>query len=207
MIDLRRIALIFVIAVLFAIFANALIGAFYPAPKYEDYCKSQFYPEPVKTYPIDNRVINCPNYTKPTQAELDQCAEDRGYPEYQYDGNGCAIAYKGCNLCQKQFEDAMEKYNFVAFILSSILAVIAIAIGLALPTKISLNEWIATGFILGGLITLFFGTARYYQYLGRYIKPLVIFVELVLVIALSYMKLKDRIENTIKAKKKEAKKK
>ena len=45
MIDLRRVAIIFVIAVLYAIFVNAFIGAFYTAPKYDDFCKSRFYPE------------------------------------------------------------------------------------------------------------------------------------------------------------------
>ncbi len=191
MIDLRRVAIIFVIAVLYAIFVNAFIDAFYPAPKYEDYCKQRFYPE--KPYPAaPNAVpVKCPNYKEPSQEELDKCADQKGVPEYRYDANNCAIEYKGCNFCQKEFDDANQKYNFIFFIISSILAVIAISIGLFLPVKKSLNEWIATGFMLGGLITLFFGTFRYYQYLGRYVKPIVIFLELVAVIYLSYKKLQD----------------
>ena len=192
MIDLRRIAIIFVIAILYAIFVNAFIGAFYPAPKYDDYCKARYYaPEKAVPIPAEKTNIKCPDYNQPTQEELDTCANDRGYPEYRYDNNGCAVEYKGCNFCQRDFDKANEKYNFVFFIISSILAVIAIGIGLYLPTKQSLNEWIATGFILGGLITLFFGTFRYYQYLGRYVKPFVILAELLIVIFLSYRKLKD----------------
>lgn len=201
MIDLRRVAIIFVIAILYAIFVNALIAAFYPEPRYEDFCRQRFYPE--KSYPAPVDVKQCPKYQEPTQEELDKCAEARGYPEYQYDANGCPTKYKGCNYCQREFDAASQKYSLYFFIISSILAVVAIGIGLMLPTKInSLNEWIATGFILGGLITLFFGTFRYYEYLGRYVKPVVIFVELVLVIFLAYKKLQDIKSDKPKSRKK-----
>ena len=177
------------IAVLYTIFVNALIAAFYPMPKYDDYCKSRFYPE--KPYPAAIERKDCPKYKEPTQDELDKCANEKGYPEYRYDAYGCPVEYKGCNFCQRDFDNANQKYNFNYFIFSSILAVIGIAVGLLLPIHNSLNEWIATGFMLGGLVTLFFGTFRYYQYLGRYIKPVVIFLELAIVIYLSYKKLND----------------
>ena len=200
MIDLRRVAIIFVIAILYAIFVNAFIAAFYPEPRYDDFCKQRFYPE--KPYPAAVERKDCPKYNEPGQEELDTCAEQKGYPDYQYDALGCPIKYKGCNFCQRDFDAANQKYNLYFFIFSSILAVVAIGIGLVLPTKNSLNEWIATGFILGGLITLFFGTFRYYQYLGRYVKPVVIFVELLLVIFLSYKKLQDIKADKSKQKKK-----
>ena len=196
MVDLRRVGIIFVIAVLYAVLVNAIIDAFYTAPKYEDYCKARFYPE--KPYPAVVERTTCPKYTEPSQQELDKCAEQRGNPDYRYDASGCPTEYKGCNFCQRDFDNADQKYNFYFFIFSSILAVIGIGIGLLLPQNNSLNEWIATGFILGGLIALFFGTFRYYQYLGRFIKPLVILAELLIVIYLSYKKLKD---NKKKAKK------
>ena len=189
MVDLRRVGIIFVIAVLYAILVNAIINAFYLAPKYEDFCKSRFYPE--KPYPAVVERTTCPKYTEPSQAELDKCSEDKGYPDYRYDASGCPVDYKGCNFCQRDFDNSNQKYNFYFFILSSILAVVGIGIGLLLPQHNSLNEWIATGFILGGLIALFFGTFRYYEYLGRYVKPFVILAELLIVIYLSYKKLKD----------------
>jgi|SRR3989338_604110 len=187
MIDLRRVAIIFVIAILYAILVNAVIGAFYPAPKYEDYCKTtRYYPE--KPYAAD---VKCPSYKEPTVKELEACAEQKGFPDYTRDANGCPLQYKGCNYCQRDFDNANQKYNFYFFIISSILALVAIGIGLSLPANVSLNEWIATGFMLGGLVTLFFGTFRYYEYLGRYVKPVVILAELLIVIFLSYKKLKD----------------
>ena len=189
MIDLRRVAIIFVIGVLYAIFVNAVIEAFYPTPRHEDFCKDRFYPE--KPYPALEGKIQCSKYNEPLEEELDKCAEQKGMPDYKYDANGCPTRYVGCNFCQKDFDIANEKYNLVFFIISSFLAVVAIVIGLTLPAHKSLNQWIATGFMLGGLVTLFFGTFRYYQYLGRYIKPIVILVELLIVIFLSYKKLQD----------------
>lgn len=188
MIDLRRVAIVFVIAVLYAIFVNAFIAAVYPSPKYEDFCRQRFYPE--KPYPAAGK-IECPKYKEPTRQELNDCADNKGSPDYLYDANSCPIEYKGCNFCQKNFDAENQKYNLYFFIFSSILALIAIGVGLLLPTKNSLNEWIATGFLLGGLITLFFGTFRYYEYLGRFVKPAVILAELLIVIYLSYKKLKD----------------
>ena len=189
MIDLRRVAIIFVIAILYAIFVNAFISAIYPEPRYDDFCKQRFYPE--KPYPAAIDRKSCPKYKEPAQDELDKCANEKGMPEYRYDAYGCPTEYQGCSYCQRDFDAANQKYNLYFFIFSSILAIVAIGIGLVLPTHNSLNEWIATGFILGGLVTLFFGTFRYYQYLGRYVKPIVILVELLIVIFLSYKKLKD----------------
>jgi hypothetical protein len=192
MIDLRRIVIIFVIAVLLAILVNATINAIYLTPKYEDYCKQKYYPE------IPRKIVEpyatCENYTAPTQAELNKCSEERGYPEYQYDVQGCVVSYTGCNFCQRDFDAATQKYNLNYFLLSSILAIIGIIAGLMLPTKNSLNEWIATGFMLGGLIALFFGTLRYYEHLGRYIKPVVILIELLIVIYISYKRLHNKVD-------------
>ena len=198
MIDLRRVAIIFVIAVLYAVFVNAFIGAFYPEPRYEDLCKPSYSPEKAVPVGPDNKV--CPAYNVPTQEDLDKCANEKGYPEYTYNANGCPTNYKGCNYCQRDFDNANQKYNFYYFILSSILAIIGIGVGLWLPQTKSLNEWVATGFMLGGLFALFFGTFRYYQYLGRFIKPIVILVELLIIVFLSYKKLQDKKESKPKKK-------
>jgi hypothetical protein len=193
MVDLRRIAIIFVIMVLFAILVNAIIGAMYVSPQYDDFCKDRFYPEPQKLVPSEMK--SCPTYDDvPSQEELNTCSDDKGYPEYTYDLNGCVSEFSGCNYCQRDFNLAMENYNFIYFVLSSILAIIGIAIGLLLPTKHSLNEWIATGFMLGGLVALFFGTFTYYQFMGRFLKPIIILLELIIVIYLSYRTLRHEMK-------------
>ncbi len=186
MLDLRKIAIIFIIAVLYAILVQATIGAFYLSPEYDDFCRTKFYGE--RPLAVSDKS-ECPDYKQPTLQELEQCAEQRGFADYTYDANNCPIAYKGCNLCQNEYDAAREEYNLYVFIISSILALVGIAVGLYLPAKQDLNQWLATGFMLGGLISLFFGTMRYYEYLGRYLRPIVILIELIIVIYLAYKKL------------------
>ena len=188
MIDIRKIAIVFVIAVLYAIFVNALIGAVYPSPEYEDFCSERYYAEKPRVAPSE--ITSCPSYDAPSQEDLDSCSKDKGYPEYNYDSDGCITSYKECNYCKKEFNVASKKFNLIYFILSSILAVVVIVIGLFLPTKNPLNEWIGTGLILGGLFALFFGTIIYYQHMDRFVKPVIILLELILVIYLTYRTLK-----------------
>ncbi|HLC50274.1 MAG TPA: hypothetical protein VJI97_02495 [Candidatus Nanoarchaeia archaeon] len=188
MIDLRRVAIIFVIGILYAVLVNAIIDAVYPSPKYEDFCKGKYYPD--RSYPIPAGG-NCQILNPAEQDKANSCFNDKGNPEYNYDSKGCETTFKECNYCQKDFEAANQKYNLYTFIISSILAVIAIMVALMLPSDNGLNEWIATGFMLGGLFSLFYGTIRYYTYLGRWIRPVVILIELMLVIYLAYKKLTD----------------
>src|SRR3989338_5916970 len=148
MIDLRRVAIIFVIAILYAIFVNAIIGAFYLTPRYEDYCRQRYYPEKAYPAPIDR--VECPGLSDDEKVKVDNCFDQKGYPEYITDSKGCAAKFKECNFCQRDFDNANQKYNFMYFIFSSILSVIAIGAALMLPTDKSLNERIATGFMLGG---------------------------------------------------------
>ncbi|MBN2459106.1 DUF202 domain-containing protein [Candidatus Woesearchaeota archaeon] len=181
MVDVRKILVIFLIGIIFAFFVNSLIEAFYPSPRYEDYCGRDMYSEPMKLSP--GSPDNC------TPLPPLRCDTD-GFVQYDYEGGYCPVS-SYCNYCQKDYNSAQEKYNMIVFIISSIMALIAIAIGLLLPTdKNNLNEWIGTGFLLGGLITLFIGTARYYNDMARILRPIVLLLEMLLVIFLAYKKLK-----------------
>ncbi|MBT7902715.1 hypothetical protein HN587_02555 [Candidatus Woesearchaeota archaeon] len=176
MVDLRKVVIIFVIAVLYAIFVNSLIEAVYPNPRYDSFCG---YEKP-RSMPVS---IEC------TQIDTPDCGFDSSI-KYSYDSNGCPTSAE-CNFCQRDHDAAQKMHNLVVFIVSSIFGLIAIAVGLYLPIKNNdLNEWIATGFMLGGLFTLFFGTAIFYEDMARFLRPVVILFELVLVIYLAYKKLK-----------------
>lgn len=185
MADIRKIIIIFVIAVLFSVLVFAVIEAVYPSPKYEDYCKNV-------NYPIEKACISqqvCPEINI-TQAERDSCTEKKGNIEYtDYDSNNCPTAYE-CNTCQNDYMLVMEKHSRYVFYISAFLALIAIFIGLYLPAKKNtLNEWVGTGFMLGGTFALFFGTLTSFMFLDRYARPIVIFLELVLVIFITYRKI------------------
>jgi hypothetical protein len=188
--DLRKIGIILVIAVLYSIFVFATINAVYPQPEHNDYCKysDMIYPKPVRELGDEK----CPEFKGATEEENKACVDQEGYIAYKYDEYGCAKSYY-CEFCQRDFDKANEKHNLVSFLISAVFALIAVGVGLYLPArKGSLNEWVGTGFMLGGLITLFAGTVMVYGELHRYVKPVVIFAELVIVLWLAYKKLGNK---------------
>ena len=191
MTDIRKIVIIFVIAVLFTIFVFSAIDAIYQQPRYDDYCQfSHARPLP---YPHDTRInVTCPEFVVP-DSEIQDCNEKRGFIDYEYDSDGCIIGYS-CNTCQVEYDKARQQHNMIVFIISSILGLIAIIASLYLPVKSNaLHEWIGTGFMLGGLFTLFFGTVIYFSDMSRFLRPIVIFAELLIIVYLSYKKLGDKL--------------
>jgi len=181
MFDARKILIIFVIGILYAIFSYSLVDAVYPAPEYEDYCREIMKPMPLRAPGLEPQ--NCPVVAEPS-------CDPRAAYSYDYDERGC-VKKITCNNCNIDLEAAREKYNLIFFIFSTILGIAAIGIGLFLPKKKHpLNEWVATGFMLGGLITLFIGTAIYYADMARIARPIVILAELILVVYLAYKNLK-----------------
>jgi len=188
--DLRKIGVILAIAILFSIFTFATINAIYPSPQYDDYCRPH-----VEKYPYGYPArdpADCTRVTSPTENEINQCVDDKGTITWTYDEFGCPQSYR-CDFCQRDLDAANEKHYFIEFIISAVFALIAILVGLYLPSKNGdLNEWVGTGFMLGGLITLFTGTAMVYGELHRVVKPVVILAELIIVLYLTYRKLGDK---------------
>ena len=190
MAELRKYIVVLVITVLFSILVYSSIEAIYPEPEYDQFCK--YYDKyPKAAYPFQDEKERashkCPDYSnKPTDEQLKQCAETDGMNEYNYDEYGCPTKYT-CNYCNKQLRDSQKKYSLVIFIVSAIAGLAAIVLGLVLPSaKNVLHEWVGTGFMLGGVVTLFIGTARYYSDMYRVLRPFVILAELLIVIYLVY---------------------
>ena len=186
MADVRRIIIILVIAILFTIFVNVTIKAFHPQPEYSTYCTPERSPRPV--YAKELLYTSCPEVLVP-QNVSDACMTEKGVIEYKYDPKGCPTkAY--CNTCSLDLEKANQSYNLVVFIVSAITGLAALIVGLYLPQKRNpINEWVGSGFLLGGILTILIGTIRYFGDMGRYIRPIIILIELVLVIYLAYKKL------------------
>jgi len=185
MADVRKVVIIFVIAILFSVLVFSIIEAFYPSPQYEDYCKNQ---NIVVEKPFVSQTT-CPEINI-SQADRDSCSAKNGNIEYtNYDTNNCPKSYI-CSTCQNDFTSAMQQHSKYVFYISAVLALIAIFIGLFLPSKVNtLNEWIGTGFMLGGAFALFFGTMSSFRFLDRITRPIVILLELILVIFISYKKI------------------
>lgn len=184
MADIRKIIIIFVVAILFSVLVFSLIESVYSSPKYEDFCKEERYPI---AKPITRNIQECSDVDI-TDAEIEACRQNNGDIMYDYDANGCAVSFE-CSTCRHDYDQSREKYNQYVFYISAVLALVAIFVGLYLPAEgNTLNEWIGTGFMLGGAFALFFGTARSFSDLDRIIRPIIIFLELVLVIFIAYRK-------------------
>ncbi len=193
--DIRKIIIIFVVAILFTVLVFSVIEAVYPHPEYDDFCKEEFpVPREIKPVVVEN---SCPPITI-KQEDQKSCNEKNGDIQYVYDSNGCATNYK-CSTCRNEYETAEERYAQYVFYISAVLSLLAIFIGLYLPAKKnSLHEWIGTGFMLGGTFALFFGTIISFSDLGRFIRPVVIFLELILIIFIAYRKIGNLREDKAK---------
>lgn len=169
--DIRKSAIIIVITVLFSIFAYTLVEAIHAPPEYNDFCKDRPMPKPINNNCSDPERIYC----------------DVGYPAYEIE-NGCQVN-PYCETCNVDFDKAKDKYSFFFFIASSLIGLLALIIGFILPKK-SIHDYIGSGLIYGAIITIFIGTIRYFPQMSRILKPIVILIELIIVIIISYLRFK-----------------
>ena len=49
-------------------------------------------------------------------------------------------------------------------------------------SKKEVIEWIYSGFLIGGIASIFLGTTSYFQDMGRFVKPFILLAEMALVI-------------------------
>ncbi|MBT5021548.1 hypothetical protein HOK51_09860 [Candidatus Woesearchaeota archaeon] len=184
-VDIRKIIIIFLIAVLFSVLVFSTIEAFYPNPEWDNYCREKGFP---KVAPLVQNQEVCQEIDV-NDVDQNACESKKGYIEFNYDSKGCPTSYE-CNTCSKEYDFARQTHDQYVFYISALLALVAIFIGLYLPAQTNnLNEWIGTGFMLGGTFALFFGTASTFGSLDRIIRPIIIFLELVLVIFIAYKKI------------------
>ena len=84
--------------------------------------------------------------------------------------------------CRDGFDEAQEHYRMIGFIITGILGLAAILVGIYSKSKVAVVEWIYSGLIIGGIITIFFGTVSYFDDMHRYVRPLILLVEMALII-------------------------
>lgn len=173
MIDFRKLLVALVIAVLFAIFVNTSIEAISPSPKYDKYCNETL------TAPYPDKM-----YAEPST----QTPEERAaIAEYNAKQKACSDA----------FQVAQEKHNFAIFLVSAITGLIAVVIGLYVSVSSPVGMSIASGFILGGLFTIFAGTIGGWGSIQLQVRPFVMLVELAVVIFVAYKQLNKPMEKAV----------
>jgi|SRR3989344_3668360 len=180
--SIKQVPIIIGIAVLLTLFISLSLEAFYTSPKYEDFCK-QYLP---KAYPIKEPVpavdtTKCRDIY--STKESIECSNSGGFPNTDYDANSCPI-YAGCNYCQKDFDSVRKIHDRNIFLITAPLGIIAIIFGLYFGI-----DFIGSGFMFGGIATLFYGTIRYFGEANKYLRVIIIFAELLIVVWIGYKKL------------------
>jgi hypothetical protein len=179
--DIRKYGVAIAIAILTAILIYSTADAIAPQVDYNrcyDNLKPTYGPDMVK-----QQQTNCVNVEPDLTAQ--EACNAQGYSyEAVYGANGCLTEYT-CNSCYKEQEDAREKRNQVFFYVALAMGLLAIVLGFLLPLG-SVHEWVGLGFIIGGVIGLFIGTVAYWSDLTRWLRPIVILIELIVVLFIVY---------------------
>jgi hypothetical protein len=115
------------IAIMVSILFNLVVSYVYESPKYEDFCKINNQPYPTKLG-LDVGV-NC-SYNQVLQEQSDKCYLERGMPVYNYDSGGCTISLKDCDMCGKNWDDAIAEYNKRTFFIFALIGFVLIVVGL-----------------------------------------------------------------------------
>jgi len=175
--NVKKIGVIIVIAILFAFFAFSIVEVIMPQPDYRDYCRDI----------VPKRFVeaqNCAELDIP-ESEEDACFDLRGFFEYEYDAGGCPVSYE-CNTCQVELDEASKDFRFLGFLVTTILGVLAIIAGLYVRPKDEVIEWVFSGILIGGIISIFIGTTMYFSDMGRFLRPIVLLVEMALIILITW---------------------
>lgn len=176
----KKYGIIIIIAVLFAFFSFSIVDVVMESPEYEDFCGVEF-----RQVPIIAKAEVCDTTLEgPTDTEIDECEARKGRIEYKYNTQGCAESYE-CNTCWTEYDQAGEKHRLVGFIVTSILGIIAVLVGLYAKSNIEVSEWIYSGFLIGGIISVFIGTMSYFRDMGRFVKPIVFLIEIILIVLIA----------------------
>ena len=182
----KKYGVIAIIAILFALFAFSIVDVVEESPKYENYCGSDAMP----VRPLQ-KELNCPGFIEPTADERERCSLSKGDIIYNYDANGCPTSFE-CNPCRGKFEEASKGHRLIGFIITSIFGVVAILIGLFVKSKEDVVEWIYSGILIGGILSIVFGTMSYFADMGRFVKPIVLLVEMLLIILIAIKTVKKK---------------
>jgi len=183
--DPKKLAMILGITVLLPLFLGLFVDALYDAPKYENYCLDSRFP-----YPVEKPGVNC-DYTY-SEAER-QCEMDGGMGRMKADDKGCPV-FDVCDYCSKAYNDAQALYNRNLFLILAPLGFIVVIAGIYLMV-----DYIGAGLMLGGLVTLFYATMRYFSVMSKMLRALVILVELLLIMWAGYKKIGTGKENKLGA--------
>lgn len=172
---MKKVAVIITIAILFTVFTMSSVDVVNQEPSSSDYCESHDRPY----YPTTADKVECEEIVEPTPEERKECSDKDGRIEYIYEKN-CPVSFE-CETCWAEFNAANEKHRMIGFIITTIFGLIAIIVGLYAESRNEVIQWLYSGFMIGGIISIFIGTISYYHDMEIYVRPLVMLLEIGLI--------------------------
>lgn len=98
------------------------------------------------------------------------------------------------NLCYNGYETAMKQHRMVGFIITAILGLVAVIAGMYASSKRNVIDWIYSGLLIGGIITITFGTMSYFRDMGRFVRPVILLAEMALIAWVALRTAKKKIK-------------
>ena len=172
MVNVKNLVLGIGIIVVFALALWQGIEAFYPSSKYEDFCKST-----APQVPMLKQGAVC-DLSSQLQREEERCYQQRGYPIYEYNNEGCQTSVKECDLCNIDFEKSQDNHAKSAFYIALIIGLIALIVGYSILTI----EPVGSALIGAGIWSFFWGTLVNWRNLSSIWRFLLLLLALILII-------------------------
>jgi len=194
----KKKVLTFAIAIILVLFVGFGIEAFYDSPDRSDFCDD-----------INNRMINTKESCEENNGTWNSFDESRkvalrgdqlictkgvesdtgefnlnckNQEQATFD-NGYCDNYK----CYEEYDSVRDSYNRDVFIICAVIGLIVIFVG-----GIKLNkESVGSGVLAGGILTVIYGTIRYWEGLGEIMRFILLGLILGLLIWIGYKKIKD----------------
>lgn len=177
--DAKKLAIVLGIAVLLPLFIGLFVDAVYTEPKYEDYCRNDYYYSAPEKMALSSN--NCTEfYTTP---EAQNCSMNNGIAVPKYDANNCQV-FDRCDFCQIEFQKVQSEYNRNVFFIIAPIGLLVVVLGIFLSV-----DYLGAGLMFAGLITMFYATVRYFSDMSKLLRALVILVELVIIMWIAYKKI------------------
>lgn len=174
---------IFIVFLLMLFFG---IETFYPSPKWDKFCNQSIYTQPMPYGKLDGSY-----YNPSLEEQANSCVNQKGTPIYQYNSTGYPTSIKECNMCQKEFDEAISSYDKKVFLISLIAGIIVFLIGY---TILSI-EPVGSSLMAGGIGAIVIGTARNWQNLSSIWRFLILLAALVLLIWIA-LRMNKNIKST-----------
>jgi len=192
----KHVLLAIAIAIVFVFFIGFGISSFYKTPKYEDFCGEREKFIDVITRPVcdeiggkwnprdfprtqenfDNNQLLCTKVS-----EKDDVVNLNCHSQEQLENQGfCERDYQ----CRKDYDDSREKYNRNVFIFATGIGIIILILGFALNMAS-----VSSGLMGGGILTIIYGTIRYWSDLPDFGRFVILGITLTILIWLGYKKI------------------